>query len=248
MSDNGQSDCPQTPVAGEPLPGQPINLAHPAVLQVLDDCGAQELLMRLDIFGESIFRTIYEGGQPVAHDEVSPLDLAQALAGVEATTGILPRDTLFCHRSGDEYRLAIYLPPERRPLHIDGEERSLEIPLPPLVFAGRATIYQVFALSGDEWPQAGTPLYRAPFPNIFGGGRICAGTVSFPPCRPDTIHRAAALFLESHFNRDLAGGKSQAHPKDVIALWRELIGVDTYPPDDLVPAGMTLGELSNGSV
>jgi PRTRC genetic system protein B len=245
MSDNGQNDCTQTPVVGELLPGQPINLAHPAVLQVLDDCGTQEMLMRLDIFSESIFRTIYEGGQPVAYDEISPLALAQALAGVEATTGILPHDTIFCHYSGHEYYLAIYLPPERHSLHLDGEEQSLEIPLPPLVFVGRALTYRVFALADDGWPGERTPLYRAPFPNVFPDGLICAGSVRFPGCHPNTIHQAAALFLESHFNRDLAGGKSQTHPKGVIALWQELVekSADVYPLEDLVPVGIALGEL-----
>lgn len=237
MSDNGRNVCAQT------LPDR-VNLVHLVGVESLGD-ETQELLIRLDLYTEAIFRTSYRGGQPVSHDEVSPLDLAQALIGLDAGTGVLPPNVLFCCRGGEE-RIGIYLPPECRALRLAGEPEPLMVPTPPLVFAGRGKSYYVFALGDDDWPTAETALCRAPFPNVYFDGRICPGSVKFPRLGLETVHESANLFLASEFNRDLVGGKSQERPNDVTALWRALDTrrAEAYPASDLVSAGMTLGEMS----
>lgn len=228
-------------VRGQTLPG-PVNLAH--LDGVLEGAAEQKLLMSLDIYEEAVFRTTYRDGRAVATDEVSPLELAQALASIDAGTGVLPPDTLFYRQSGGGYHLAVYLPPAIRPLRLDGEPEPVAVPLPPLVFAGRGTDYHVYALATGEWPAARTPLYHAPFPNVHARGRICSGSVVFPACRPETIHRAAGLFFESRFNQDLARNKSQKH-ENIVELWRELdeARIEQYPLDDLVEMGQALGDL-----
>ncbi len=216
----------------------------------IDGASTQDLVMRLDIYEEAVLRTTYRGNKAVACDELSPFDLARAFAGLPVGTGLLPRDCLFCGKSNAEYRVGIYLPPVTRSLHVEGEPAPFTIPLPALVFVGATIGYSIFALATPEWPDARTPLFYAPFPNVHRAGNICAGTVQFPPVRPDTIHAAARLFFESQFNHDLNDGTSRKHKKAVTETWRELAIRATlepdwaeYPVDDLVETGQALGDL-----
>ncbi|RME71825.1 MAG: hypothetical protein D6784_14560 [Chloroflexi bacterium] len=205
----------------------------------------QELLVDIQIYSESIWRTIYEEDKPVRRDEVSPADLALALAGVNPGTGLLPQNTLFLRQDGDETCLGIYLPPAVQNLHVEGKDgrRVYRLPLPPLVLVGRGTSYRLYALAGENWPAAETQLYHAPFPNIYSNGLVCRGSVAFPPAGPETIHRAAALFFESQFNEDLAGGKSRKYPLNVLQMWAEVEQAEVYPVDDLNPANLKMEDL-----
>lgn len=213
------------------------------------DFGMQQpLLMRLDIYPEAVLRTVYtadQDGHPVASDEVSPFDVAAALAGLDTGTGILPERVLFYRQAGPEYHIGVYLPPEPRLLHVTDGEAILEfaVPCPPLVFAGRGTAYHVYALGADGWPDARARLYQAPFPNVHTGGNICAGNVQFPACAPDIIHAAAKLFFESGFSQHLRNAKSRTHEHNVLALYRGLAGAESYPLDDLIGLDKRLGDL-----
>jgi PRTRC genetic system protein B len=210
----------------------------------------QSLRMRLDIYEESILRTVYEGeGRPVAQDELSPFDLAAAFSGLDFGSGLLPHDTLWCKRTGRDFALGIYLPPARRTLRFSGEP-PYTIPTPALIFSGEGKDYSVWALGKPGWPDARTRLFHAPFPNVYGLGKICAGSVKFPVCAPGTIHRAAELFFESEFNHDLVDGTSKKYPRSVVKLWAELAqrailepDWTEYPVDDMVEMGLTLGKL-----
>ncbi len=204
----------------------------------------QLLLMRLDLYPEAILRTTYADGQVVSYDEVSPADVAGALAGLDVGTGVLPPNVLF-YRQGSAERVAVYLPAQVRAVRLDGDPGPLTIPWPPLVFVGQGMVYQVFALNTGDWPQATTPLCHAPSPNVYTKGDVCQGTVKFPRCSLATVHEAAGLFFSSQFNRDLSVGRTSRKHKNVVHLWRELdeAKADAYPLDDLVPTGATLEDL-----
>lgn len=204
----------------------------------------QLLLMRLDLYPEAILRTTYADGRVVSYDEVSPADVASALAGLDVGTGVLPPNVLF-YRQGSAERVAVYLPAQVRAVRLDGDPGPLTIPWPPLVFLGQGRVYQVFALATGDWPQADTPLCHTPSPNVHTSGNVCQGTVKFPRCSLATVHEAADLFFSSQFNHDLSVGQVSRKHKNVVHLWRELdeAGADTYPLDDLVPTGATLEDL-----
>ncbi len=205
------------------------------------DLDSQQLVLTLDIYTESILRTIYERGKPAQVDEVSPLDVAQILADVQVSPGLLPPHLLYYARRGLAELVALYLPPEPRRVRLAGGE-GFTIPCPPLVLAGNQTTYRLAALAETGWPAAATGLYHAPFPNVYAGSRVCPGSVNFPPAGLATIRAAARLFFESEFNRDLANGKSNQYPADVTALWRILAGEQRaeYPTADLIPMNITL--------
>lgn len=208
----------------------------------------QTLKMRLDLFDESIVATRYEDGKATAAHEIAPDDLAAAFAGLPLTTGLLPPGCLFFGRSGSQDRIAIYLPGGRRDLSVEGKRTiTLSLPLPPLVFAGHGVNYAVYAIK--RYPSATSDhLFHAPFPNVHRDGSICPGTVDFPTCTTETIHAAAALFLESRFNHDLSNNKCRSHPKSIVALWRDLAkrNVRKFPYSDLIDAGKTICDLLGG--
>ncbi|MBN1815350.1 MAG: hypothetical protein JXA14_26195 [Anaerolineae bacterium] len=213
---------------------------------------SQKPVMRVDIFDESLVVTRYDGGdRAVAVYEVSPLDLASAFSGLAIATGLLPRECLFFSRTGGGERLGIYVPPSRRTLRVQmrGRDRALDAPLPGLVFCGEGTRYLVFAVKHRPVTED-ERLFSAPLPNVHPNGHICAGSVSFPACAVRTVDHALALFLESGFNGDLAGGKSRSHGDDVRELLAGLAKkkAGRFPASDLVSTSWMIGDLAAGEV
>jgi PRTRC genetic system protein B len=200
--------------------------------------------VRLDLYEDRIIRTVFEAGTPCSKAELSARDVTRAFAGMITSTTLLPENALFAGEHESHTLLGIWVPWGGRPaLRVDGLKQPLVVRLPPLIFAGAGTIYWVHAVQGDAWPQPDTRLFHAPFPNVYGDGRICPGQVDFPPCLRETILDALALFLQSAFTRDLGRGKSEHCPDDITQLWRQLNGLfDEYPVSDLQPTGQTLGE------
>jgi PRTRC genetic system protein B len=196
----------------------------------------QQLRMRLDIFTESVVMTQYEAGRATQCYEVDPSDVAAALSDQVLATGLLPENCLFYAKAAGAPRIAVYLPPQTRTLTVVVPEHAeITTPLPGLVFVGHRQRYEVYAVKSGR-PQAKARLFKAPFPNVYGGGSICWGSVDVPNCTAGTIHEVAETFLTSHFNADLNNGKSDEYPANVTEMWRALQvdGADIYPTDDLV--------------
>jgi len=205
---------------------------------------AQQIRLRLDFYDEAIVRTLYDnGGRPTRVDEVAAADVVAALADLEPGAQVLPRDTVYCTRRTD-WHVGTYVVPRTASLHVDGEE-PVRVPLPPLLLCGHGDTYYVYALATTDWPDAATQLYRAPFPNIYPGGRVCRGTVPFVKAAPAVMGDSVALFLESSFNRDLSTGKVKGRTGSVVDFWHELVdaGAEEYPLDRLVEENVRLEDL-----
>lgn len=205
----------------------------------------QRLLGRVDLFEETLFYTKFKDGRPATAFEVSPADLVAAFSGVPLATGLLPKNCLFYARSGQEERLAVYLPAAVRTLAVAVMQQRTEykIPLPPLVFLGQGLSYWVHAVKQYPGPDEG--LFLAPLPNVHNDGRICAGSVKFPPCSAATIYKAVEAFFGSDFNLDLAAGKSKKKT-NLMEMLEGLQGKDNYPLGDLVPSRIALADLVKG--
>jgi hypothetical protein len=75
-------------------------------------------------------------------------------------------------------------------------------------------------------------------------GAICQGNAPFPICTPETIMLSLSLFIESSsFNGDLAQGKCQSHPDNVLDLWEEIVGKKRFPLAELVGSRKAVGDL-----
>jgi PRTRC genetic system protein B len=174
--------------------------------------------------------------------------LAQILARVPSSSGLLPDGVLATGVAHGQPFVVQYIPAHMQRVQLPGE--VLRIPLPPLVWAWRGSDYRVFALDVARRPQrADLPLCVAPLPNTYESGAICWGDVERPLLARLAPDQVLTLYLEeSVFNMHLAGGKSRAYPQSVIAQWRRLVAskAKKYPLADLVPAGRDLAWLLGG--
>lgn len=113
---------------------------------------------------------------------------------------------------------------------------SVWLRLPPLVLIGIGGRYHLFAVKSEEFDPH-VAIFRAPFPNVYGGEHICFGANPIPKMENEGMQRAMRLFFESPFTSMAIEGKSKRYPSDVRLHLIEhgKRGVDEfYPLDDLV--------------
>lgn len=200
----------------------------------------QQPLVRLDLYEQAIILTRFKE-KGMASYPVSVHDLAAALADVPVSSGFLPPNTLFWQRREGESQIGIYVPGRRWTVLIG--ERQLTIPMPPLIFTGRGNHYTVYAIKRRP-RDAHCRFNHAPCPSVHLHGAICQGNAPFPACTPETIMPSLNLFLESSsFNGDLAQGKCQSHPDNVLALWEKIVGKKRFPLAELVDGGKAVQDL-----
>ena len=221
-----------------PLAGLPI---FPGVN--FDEGDYASLKLRLDLYNDMVVATRYHKGTQSSY-VVDPLALAQAVADVEISTGLLPENILFWQRRNGQERLGLWLPPRVWSLRTEPTDSpNRRIPLPGLVFVGRGLNYSLYALAETGRPGLRSRLYAPPCPNV--SEAVCQGNVAFPVAGVDTIEQAATAFLESGFNNHLGNGKSKKYPEDILRMWRVLhrARATAYPVRDLVPREWRLQEL-----
>ncbi len=188
---------------------------------------------------------------------VDPLQLAEAFTSQSLTTGLLPPGTLgMGHLAGHPF-VVLRIPPQApQPLVVARSMGSYEtttyhLPLPPLVFAGWRDVYTIFALATTDWPEAATPLSRAPLLNVYGDYTLCWGSGERPPAaHPSTMLRSWEIYLRgSHFSQHEYTNRSRRYPEHLVEQYRalEAAGATTYPLDDLVPSPWTLDVLLSGA-
>lgn len=181
------------------------------------------------------------------HKRVELTTVASVFSNVPVGTGALPRNTLFIDRSGGGMRIGVYVPPAMHKLLTPS--MSYYLPMPGFVFVGNGRSYSLFAVKGDEWPNERTILYYPPLPNVYPGGGVCAGEMTFPNCEKKTIWRAWDMVATSYFTGHLLNGRSASHEKSVFDLWHELHLGETavFPEDELVEAGKRLQDVIRGN-
>lgn len=186
---------------------------------------------------------------------ISPEALAQALGKLPISAGLLPEGTISAGLHQGEPFYVQHLRPAKRRLMVSegGTPTAYTIELPPLIWAGWRNQYRIFALNTTTALAADTPLYHAPFPNVFiPQGTICWGNVRVPAATASAMAVALKLFLEeSQFNTHLDDGKSKVASGSILTQWRELAKPKTppaYPLADLIAAGRRLGSLLDGSI
>jgi len=230
---NGQTSPPQ-----DPLPGEP-----------------QLPRLRLDFYSSAVLMSRWDEDGRSSTYPVSVHDVVSACTRVEVSSGLLPANTLFWKQRADQAVIGIYVPARRWQVQCEtansSENQRYHLPMPPFVFIGSRTSYQIFAVkkrpkvgTGQGHRNSQTRLYHAPCPNVHPSGSICQGNTPFPICSPETIHQALQLFMEgSLFNADLSSNKCQSYPDDVRSLWAELDGRKHFPLGELVPTRRTMNSI-----
>ncbi|GGB70866.1 PRTRC system protein B [Deinococcus soli (ex Cha et al. 2016)] len=114
-------------------------------------------------------------------------------------------------------------------------------PQPPLLFISRGRGLSVYALQHNEKPTASTPLYRAPYYNVFDTDSVCTGAVTIPG-GGDPAHTEAweLAFFESNFTHVSGNQKRWQSGGTHKELWEEAERRGEFDPAWLVPAGKTL--------
>ncbi|HEY3281561.1 MAG TPA: PRTRC system protein B [Armatimonadota bacterium] len=182
-------------------------------------------------------------------------DLVRQLDGLPQTRELLPANVLLA----DSGRLAWWLPSERRPIFFATDDRSMNRELsgrtvlhPALLFVAEPGSLCVFAMTRSDRPTAQTPLYRAPYFNLWTPptgreGQMCAGNARLPrglaTSALDTWEQAFFLTNFSHTN--VPYSTLTSHPHGHAGLWWYCAQerVREFPTRYLVPLNLTVGEV-----
>lgn len=196
-------------------------------------------------------REEYEPWEPLTQEFVQ--ELAKGL-GVDLPREVLPANVL-C-RTQDV--IVWWTRPGVRTLYfgagcklakLDGED----FPVPGLVWRLELADKRLYlrAISGSRRPSAGTPLYVAPFLNVyndghFGPGLVCQGTMRRPKLAGvGNLHEWEEGFFGAAGSSQLAT-PATTHKGQLWALWRSLKRKKAFPAKHLLPADQSLAEFVGG--
>jgi PRTRC genetic system protein B len=115
-------------------------------------------------------------------------------------------------------------------------------PHPPLVLVATERHLFVRALSINERPTSGTPLFSAPYWNTYEDGSVCTGSMRVPV--PDVSATVTADwergFFESAFTHPAGAVRLTSYKGGIIPMWASVLGRDAFPDQYLVTAHETL--------
>lgn len=193
-----------------------------------------------------------EGGKEILAG--LPFSQEQVSAFVRGVQGLVPTRTVFPPNllCWDGRRLAWWLPSARRRIWFDGRQQPglqdvsrKEVLHPPLVFIADPGQLYLYALAQNERPDADTPLFQAPYLNVYDDGSLCAGWVEFPRnAEVGDTAKWELLFFDSE-GTHAAASKLTLYPGGHDALWRAMRTADAFPVESLVPTGLTLWDAIN---
>ncbi len=200
------------------------------------DAPKDNLKLQLEVYGETILLRGFDGDsawvRTVSADEIANVFTRH----LGFSSGLLPEATLWWNQGETGQVVALWRPPQVRPVALQREAfkppARLRLPMPGLVFIcspGRAPL--VYAAK-DRPSDAEQQLFRAPAFNVFGDGRVCPGSHRFP----EEVGLIPESFFQSYFS--LTGDsrdRSKKHPANLLSLWEEIDGKTEYPTEDLVP-------------
>lgn len=117
--------------------------------------------------------------------------------------------------------------------------------VPPMLWLANKNILTVFALANDRRPTEKTPLYYAPFFNIYEKGNVCMGTVSIDIKNSASVEEFIQAwehyFFNSYFSHSLCENLTK---KNILTLWKDLINTDKpFPKEVLKKNNKTLKNL-----
>lgn len=118
--------------------------------------------------------------------------------------------------------------------------------VPPMVWSANKNNLSVFALFSGRRPTEKTPLYYAPFFNIYENGSVCMGTVNIDiqnsASVEEFIYAWESYFFNSYFSHLL--GNYNPIKGNCVNLWKDLIDTDkSFPKEVLKPNNSTLKNL-----
>ncbi len=128
---------------------------------------------------------------------------------------------------------------------------SLGIPngsanVPPMLWKANRYKLSVYALTTTKRPTENTPLYYAPFFNMYEDNSVCMGTVDVNIKRSASLEEFMQLWEEYYFNSYFSHLLGEHNPVkgNIVTLWKKLIGTDKpFPKEVLKTNRLTLKNL-----
>jgi PRTRC genetic system protein B len=189
---------------------------------------------------------VIQAGQPVDIANLKS-SLSKLLGSAQNHSGVLPDNILSV---GIEH-IVWWQKPGKRTMFFDCAQKGEGVVnvgkrtgvgfTPGLVFVAKGQKMMVFAIKGDERPEADTVLHHAPFMNVWIDGRVCTGSAPLPGETVATSVAAweSAFWLSnfSHpnhvnavkykggihqFSIDLLDGKFKKFPERVLKPIKEM--------------------------
>ena len=164
------------------------------------------------------------------------------------SNGILPTNILHINPNTDKGAVLWYTKAQRRQLYFVS---GLDIPngmayVPPMIWYANKNSLSVFALASDRRPTEKTPLYFAPFLNIYEDGKVCMGSVNISiknsASVEDFIKAWEDYFFNSYFSHLL--GNNSPIKGNCVTLWKDLIQTGKpFPKEVLKKNNKTLKNL-----
>lgn len=214
-------------------------------------------------FGNVVYASVHSvagdiNGQPVIQPGVSVsksalMEMFKTLTPEELERPALIEDRILA--KGKNY-MAWYCKPQKRDIWFkcneigEGEVHGTA-DHPGLVFMVMGGQWLVFAVKSKSRPTANTPLYVAPYLNVWAGGGICTGNIDLPKgqarfapaCWEESFYRTFFTHTNIHEQRGMTTYKGGPY-----ALWRDLLKGKPFPNDSLVPMKKTLGQVFDALV
>ena len=169
-------------------------------------------------------------------------DIHQALRG-RASLTLLPEHVL----ATTPEAVAWFEPAQERPMFFQTRDTSLDtlhgtFPQPALLWIYKGNHLDVYALAADARPTGETPLYRAPYYNVFDQGNVCVGSTPLPthhdPTRTSEISDA---FFKSAFTHPSGHGRLYRQWEGSYSqLWEHARTIGRFDTKHLHPADKTL--------
>lgn len=153
--------------------------------------------------------------------------------------GLLPSFVLQINPSEDG-SVVWYTKPQTQKLHFSESLgiASQELPLPALVWAANKSRLFVYALATKGKPRLSTPLFNAPFFNLYHNGNVCMGSVdvriSQSAALEEFIQAWEGYFFGSYFSHLIDGHNPVKG--NLISLYQNLAETGSaFPIEELVP-------------
>lgn len=164
------------------------------------------------------------------------------------SVGILPTTILHINPSANKGSVLWYTKAQKRKLYFI---ESLGIPsatacIPPMIWQATKNSLRVFSLASNRRPTEKTPLYYAPFFNIYQDGRVCTGSVSIDIKNSVSVQEFTSAwevyFFNSYFSHLM--GENNPVKGNCVSLWKDLVKSGrTFPKEVLKKNNKTLKNL-----
>jgi PRTRC genetic system protein B len=220
--------------------------SEPVQALVLHKAGARHFALVHDITSDpATGGPMLTAGTPMT--DASLRDLHGKLVGGGRTApALIPAGVLLAEPG----LLVWHRPSCRRTVFFATKDKALNAELdgrialhPALLFVARPRRMAIYALPGNDRPALSTPLWRAPYYNLWLSGEMCEGDVYLPPDplpNPECIASYERGFFDSSFVHTNVREKSQitTFQGGHDGLWRMLCqpGHGCFPTMFLVPS------------